>query len=353
MKTEKRNGRKKRPRVAAPLFSWKVILAILGIVLLLITAQSFIFKSFLDHLPILVGIMSNYVVWIAALLALLLWIGWRYYIGQPLRKMADAAQKVAKGDFTVQIEPRKRIKRENEIDVLLEDFNTMTQELAGNEMLKNDFIANVSHEIKTPLSIIQSYSKALQEEDLAPDEREQYLDTIIETTDKLNAMISNVLKLSKLENQHIFQEPVTYQLGEQLRRCALDFMEQWEAKDITFEIAVADVAVHYDASLLELVWNNLLANAIKFTDPGGMISLTSEVLEETVCVTVRDTGRGMDAATKARIFEKFYQGDRSRAAAGNGLGLTLAKRVVDIAGGEIAVESTPGKGSVFTVKLPL
>ncbi len=349
----KKQERKKKRRVAAPLFSWKVILAILGIVLLLITAQSFIFKNFLNHLPILVGIMSNYVVWIAALLALLLWLGWRYYIGQPLRKMANAAQKVAKGDFTVQIEPRERIKRKNEIDVLIEDFNTMTQELAGNEVLKNDFIANVSHEIKTPLSIIQSYTKALREDALSPEEREQYLETIIETTDKLNAMIANVLKLSKLENQHIFQEPLTYQLGEQLRRCSLDFMEQWEAKDITFEIDVVDVAVHHDASLLELVWNNLLANAIKFTDPGGTISLTSEVADGAVYVTLRDTGCGMDAATKARIFEKFYQGDHSRAAAGNGLGLTLAKRVVDIAGGEIAVESTPGKGSVFTVKLPL
>ena len=293
--------------------------------------------------------MSNYVVWIAALLALLLWLGWRYYIGQPLRKMANAAQKVAKGDFTVQIEPRERIKRKNEIDVLIEDFNTMTQELAGNEVLKNDFIANVSHEIKTPLSIIQSYTRLCgrmlcRRRNASSTERSS-------GPDKLNAMIANVRNSASWKISIFWEFDVS--AG---RAAAALLMTSWNSgkpRTSRSEIDVVDVAVHHDASLLELVWNNLLANAIKFTDPGGTISLTSEVADGAVYVTLRDTGCGMDAATKARIFEKFYQGDHSRAAAGNGLGLTLAKRVVDIAGGEIAVESTPGKGSVFTVKLPL
>lgn len=345
--------RKRDPRVTSPMISWQVMLTILVIVLLLITGQSFIFKYFLDHLPILVGIMSNYTLWIGAFLIILVWLVWRRYIGKPIRKIAIAAQKVAAGDFSVRVDTKAKSKRKNEIDVLIEDFNTMIRELEGNEILKSDFIANVSHEIKTPLSIIQSYTKALKEEDLPPAQREQYIDTILQSTDKLNDMISNVLKLSKLENQHIFPVPETYQLGEQLRRCALNYMERWEAKDIDFAIDVADVSVHYDASLMELVWNNLLTNAIKFTETGGKIWLTSRVQDGSVVVTVRDTGCGMDEATQQRIFEKFYQGDPSHAVPGNGLGLTLAKRVIDIAGGTITVKSAPGEGSTFTVTLPL
>lgn len=177
------------------------------------------------------------------------------------------------------------------------------------------------------------------------------MDTIIDATEKLNAMVTNILKLSKLENQQIFPAPETYQLGEQLRRCALNFMEKWQAKDIEFVIDVADVSVHYDASLLELVWNNLLSNAIKFTDKDGHISLTSKVTVNTVLVTVKDSGCGMDSETCKRIFEKFYQGDTSHASEGNGLGMALVKKVVDIVGGKITVKSSPGNGATFTVEL--
>ena len=229
----------------------------------------------------------------------------------------------------------------------------MTRELASNEMLKSDFIANVSHEIKAPLSIIQSYTKALKDGTAAPEQHKQYMDTIITATKNLNSMITNILKLNKLENQQIFPAPETYQLGEQLRRCALSYMEQWQAKGIDFEIDVEDVAVCYDASLLELVWNNLLSNAIKFTETGGRISLTSQTRDNAVLVTIKDTGCGMDEETQARIFEKFYQGDTSRASEGNGLGLALVKKVIEIIGGEITVESTPGQGTAFTVKINL
>lgn len=172
-------------------------------------------------------------------------------------------------------------------------------------------------------------------------------------TENLNSMITNILKLNKLENQQIFPAPETYQLGEQLRRCALSFMEQWQAKGIDFEIDVEDIAVCYDASLLELVWNNLLSNAIKFTETGGCISLTSQTRDNAVFVTIKDTGCGMDEETRARIFEKFYQGDTSRASEGNGLGLALVKKVIEIIGGEITVESTLGQGTAFTVKINL
>lgn len=237
------------------------------------------------------------------------------------------------------------------MDVLIEDFNKMIQELNGNEMLKNDFISNVSHEIKAPLSLIQSYTKALRDDVVPQGQREQYMNTVIEATERLNIMISNILKLSKLENQQIFPERKTYQLGEQLRRCALRFMDRWQKKEIEFEIDVADVAVHYDDTLLELVWNNLLSNAVKYTDKGGTIRLTSRKEENKVIVVAEDSGCGMDAETCRRVFEKFYQGDTSHASEGNGLGMALAKKIVDIAGGGIRVESSLGKGSRFMVEL--
>lgn len=354
MKKKKRQKRRQKDtRITAPLISWRVALSILGIMYLLVVCQAFILSEYLDQIPTLIGVLAYYLACTCVLLAVLFGLFWRYIIGKPLRKISGAARRIAEGDFSVQIASTRKDGRQNEIDVLIEDFNKMTRELASNEILKSDFIANVSHEIKAPLSIIQSYTKALKDGTVAPEQQEQYIDTILLSTKKLNSMITNILKLSKLENQQIFPTPETYQLGEQLRRCALSFMEQWQEKGIEFEIEVEDVAIHYDASLLELVWNNLLSNAIKFTERGGMISLTSQIQGGVIFVTVKDTGCGFSPEAQARIFEKFYQGDPSHASEGNGLGLALVKKVLEIVGGEITVDSTPGIGTTFTVKLNL
>lgn len=345
--------KQKDTRITAPILSWKTALIIFGIMYFLIVGQAFILSAYFDQIPTLIGVLAYYLVCTCILLAVLFGLFWRYVIGKPLRQIAGAARKVAEGDFSVQIESNRKDGRKNEIDVLIEDFNKMTRELASNEMLKSDFIANVSHEIKAPLSVIQSYTKALQDGHATPEQQEQYMDTIITASKNLNSMITNILKLNKLENQQIFSSPETYQLGEQLRRCALSYMEQWQDKGIEFEIDVEDVAICYDASLLELVWNNLLSNAIKFTETGGRISLTSQTRDSAVYVTIQDTGCGIDKEAQARIFEKFYQGDPSHASEGNGLGLALVKKVIEIIGGEITVESAPGKGSTFTVKIHL
>ena len=343
----------KDSRVTAPLISWRTALIVYSILYILIIAQTLILVIYLDRIPTLVGILAYFMVCTCVMLLVLFGLFWRYGVGKALRDISSAARKVAAGDFSVQIEPTRRDGRRNELDVLIEDFNKMTLELAGNEMLKSDFIANVSHEIKAPLAIIQSYTKAPKDGCATPEQQEQYVDIILAASKNLNTMISNILKLNKLENQQIFPAPEPYQLGEQLRRCALAYMEQWQEKGIAFEIDVEDVAVCCDASYLELVWNNLLSNAIKYTEPGGCITLTSQVQDNAVLVTIRDTGCGMDAQTQARIFEKFYQGDTSHASEGNGLGLALVKKALEITGCEIAVESAPGQGSAFTVTVRL
>jgi signal transduction histidine kinase len=275
----------------------------------------------------------------------------RYFFERPLRHLSGAAKKIAQGDFSVRIAPMRKDGKKDYVEVLFDDFNTMATELASIETLKNDFIANVSHEIKTPLSVIQGYAAALQNDALTADERNEYIKTIMEASRKLSTLVSNILKLNKLENQEIIPGAAPYDLSEQLRRCALAFEDLWEAKGISFTVDLEEAVVQYDPSMLEIVWNNLIANAVKFTEPGGVIALTLKTHGSFVLVGVKDSGCGMDENTVNHIFEKFYQGDSSHSREGNGLGLALVKTVIGITGGEISVDSKPGQGTTFTVRL--
>jgi len=284
---------------------------------------------------------------ITASIAVVSQISW----SRPMWKLGEAARKVAKGDFSVRISPLRKDGKKDYVEVMFDDFNTMAQELQSIETLKNDFIANVSHEIKTPLAVIQSYAAALQNDTLAADARHDYTKTIVEASQKLSALVSNILKLNKLENQEIVGEALPFDLGEQLRRCAVAFEDLWERKNIRLELELEEVTVAYDEDMLEIVWNNLLSNAIKFTDPGGSIFITLKARDGRVLVSVRDSGCGIDKEIQKRIFDKFYQGDSSHAQEGNGLGLALVKRTVGLLGGTVTVESSPGQGAVFTVYL--
>ena len=166
-------------------------------------------------------------------------------------------------------------------------------------------------------------------------------------------MMTNILKLNRLENQQIFPAATEYDLGEQLCQCLLQFENTWEQKEIEIETDIAEnIIIQADEELLGLVWNNLFSNAFKFTDAGGRVSVSLTAAEGFAVIQVKDTGCGMSAEVGAHIFEKFYQGDTSHSIQGNGLGLALVKRIIDIMQGEIAVESTPGEGSTFTVRIP-
>ena len=272
----------------------------------------------------------------------------------PIRRLSKAAREVAEGDFSVHIDPINPPEKYDYRDVMFEDFNKMVENLGSIETLTNDFIANVSHEIKTPISIIQNYASALQKEDLSDELREEYSHTIIVATQRLNTLVENILRLNKLENQEMKRTSESYDVCKQLCECALQFEELFEEKEIVIKADMEDRAViRADEGMMEIVWFNLLSNALKFTEPGGEITLTQTSNKNSVTVSISDTGCGMDEITKKHVFDKFYQGDTSRSSEGNGLGLAISYKVVRNLGGKITVTSEIGKGSTFTVVLPI
>lgn len=273
-------------------------------------------------------------------------------LDRPVHKLSQAARKVAEGDFSVYLPIRHAPNDLDYIDVLYQDFNAMVEELGSIETLKNDFTANVSHELKTPIAVISNHAQLLNTTALTEQQRE-YTNGILESTERLTSLIYNILKLNKLENQKIKPRPAPYNLCEQLAECAISFEAIWEQKGIAFEADMEDRAiVEADAELMSLVWNNLFSNALKFTDAGGTVSLREHSDETHITVEVSDTGCGMPTQVMKHIFDKFYQGDTSHATPGNGLGLSIALRVLQLSDGTITVNSAEGEGTTFTVLLP-
>ena len=267
-------------------------------------------------------------------------------IERPVKKILAVTEELAKGNFKARAEDISAIPGRNEFDIIAENINKMAQELSGIETLRTDFVSNVSHEIKTPLSVIGNYSTMLQSPDLSQEKRMEYAGAISDATGRLSELITNILKLNKLENQQIYPEKETYDLGE----CIVGFEDIWEKKNIELDTDIDDgLQITADKELLSLVWNNLLSNAFKFTEDGGTVKVTAHSVEGHIQVEVSDTGCGISEETGKHIFDKFYQGDTSHATKGNGLGLALVKRVIDICGAEITVKSVLGKGTSFSV----
>ena len=274
----------------------------------------------------------------------------KFMVERPVRKITQAAEKIMKGDFSARIEPIRSPDSMDGFNQIIGYFNRMAEELAGTEILRTDFIANVSHELKTPLAVIQNYGTMLQQPELSEEKRMEYAKAITNSSGRLANMISNILKLNKLENQTIYPDVREYDLGEQLCECLLAFEDAWEKKGLEIQTDIQeDVRMTADPELLCHVWNNLFSNAIKFTEPGGVVSLLLMESDDTITVSVSDTGCGISPEVGKHIFEKFYQGDTSHATKGNGLGLALVKRVIEITGGDISVKSEVGRGSTFIV----
>lgn len=272
-------------------------------------------------------------------------------VERPTKIITEATEKIMSGDFSVRIKPMQSSGMEgfNQIAMAI---NQMAEELGSVETLRTDFIANVSHEMKTPLAVLQNYGTLLQTPDLTEEKRMEYAKGVTDGSRRMADMMTNILKLNRLENQQIYPQVTEFDLGEQLCECLLQYENVWEKAKIEIDTDIAEnVKVKADAELLSHVWNNLFSNAFKFTQPGGTVTVSLSATEHHAIVKVTDTGCGMTPEVGAHIFEKFYQGDTSHSVQGNGLGLALVKRVIDIMQGEIGVESAVGKGSTFTVRI--
>ena len=272
-------------------------------------------------------------------------------VERPTKIITEATEKIMSGDFSVRIKPMQNSGMEgfNQIAMAI---NQMAEELSSVETLRTDFIANVSHEMKTPLAVMQNYGTLLQAPDLSDEKRIEYAKGITDGSRRIADMMTNILKLNRLENQQIYPQVSEFDLGEQICECLLQYENVWEKANIEIETDIAeDVKVKADAELLGHVWNNLFSNAFKFTPSGGTVTVSLTATDHHAIVKVTDTGCGMTPEVGAHIFEKFYQGDNSHSVQGNGLGLALVKRVIDIMQGEIGVESAVGKGSTFTVRI--
>lgn len=272
----------------------------------------------------------------------------KYLIYKPVDEILEITNKITRGNFNISFKPRK-FSIFNKIGT---DLTVMAEELSSIETLRTDFVSNVSHELKTPLAVLQNYGALLEEPNLPEEKRVEYAKSINRVTKHLSELVTNILKLNKLESQKITPSFRKCNVSETLCECLITFESEWDNKNLEINADIEeDVYIRSDPEMLMIIWGNLFSNALKFTPEGGKINVNLKKNGNNVSVSVSDTGCGMDEKTMERIFDKFYQGDTSHSEKGNGLGLALVKRVIDMLGGEITVESAPDAGSTFTVKL--
>ena len=266
-----------------------------------------------------------------------------------IAQLAQGMRRVANGQFDTQLKGRP----DEPFGSIIRDFNQMTESLQDVEALRETFVSNVAHEFKTPLAYIQGYATLLQDDDLTPDKRSAYIANIINATRHLSEMIGNLLEISNLGRPTAHLETKMFSLDEQLRHAMAMFMPQIERKSMSYDIDLEPVDVDANEGLLADVWTNLLSNALKYTDDGGNVGVSLVKRSRQAIVKVSDTGCGMSDDQVKHAFDRFYQGEPSHASAGNGLGLAIVRMVVKKHGGTVSVESKPGRGTTFTVILPL
>lgn len=254
--------------------------------------------------------------------------------------------RVAKGDFDVQISEVY----DDEMGELTQNFNTMVKELRKNEVLKTDFVSNVSHEIKTPLATIQGYVTLLQDESLSKEEKDRYTNIIIESTDRLSTLVNNVLNISKIDNHKISIDKSDFNLAEQIREAILSLESEWVTKNIDFDIDLEEITINNDKNLLYNVWINLIGNAIKFSKDNGKVIISLTKQDNKAVVKIKDFGCGISKEDLPYIFDKFYQADKSHSVKGNGLGLTLVKKILTLVSGSVYANSDE-TGTEFVVTL--
>lgn len=340
---------KRRNSLSTLLLSYMMFVLIISGVLTGTSYTALIFFGFLPGILLAHMGLPTLIILTAILLAWVLSLPMGRSKLKPVDDVISAMSKVSEGDFSVRVE---QTNTPGAMGVLVNSFNDMAQELGSIEMFRKDFINNFSHEFKTPIVSIRGFAKQLERDDLTDEQRREYAHIIAVESERLANMSSNILLLTKLENQQIVTDKKEYPLDEQLRNCILLLEKQWSGKNMDLALDMDEVTYLGNEEMMSHIWVNLLGNAIKFSPEGATLEVACRCVDNATEVMIRDHGEGMDSETQKRIFEKFYQGDSSHSGEGNGLGLSLVKRIVDLCGGRITVESERGKGTAFTVVLP-
>ena len=272
----------------------------------------------------------------------------------PLRRLISANEEIRHGNFKVRMSEHTNI---GELNHLMQSFNSMADELEATELFRNDFINSFSHEFKTPIVSIRGFAMQLQKDNeqhlLTDEQRKEYTDIIAYESDRLARLSSNILMLTKFENQQIVTDKTEFYLDEQIRRIVLLLEKQWTAAQVEIELDLEEIRYNFNEEMLSQMWLNLIGNAIKFSQNGGTVLIKCHKKNGFICVEICDSGEGMNEDALHKIFDKFYQCDTSHKSDGNGLGLAIVKRIAELANAEITVKSEAGKGTSFFVKLPL
>lgn len=273
------------------------------------------------------------------------------FLVKPIKKLTSATKKIAGGDFEVRLD----IKQGGEIGTLAESFENMAYDLQQLEQMRKEFVANVSHEVQSPLTSISGYATALKQMNIKDEDRERYLNIIIDEAKRMSKMSDSLLKLSLLESQSQQLQLTSFSLDEQIRRVIVALQPSWSAANIQFDLHLQGVSISADFDLLNQVWTNIISNSIKFSEQESWITVQLEQEGNNVIVRISDTGIGISPEDQKRIFERFFKADRShsRKYAGSGMGLAIVKKIVSLHQGEITVESTAGEGTTFIVVLPM
>lgn len=285
----------------------------------------------------------------------MLWFA-SHHLTKPIEEISEAVKKVADGDFTVHIDRKLKTHGKyefvNEIDVLAENFNTMTAELNGMDYMRKDFMSNVSHEVKTPVAAITGFTEILMEGGISDSEQQEYLQLVNNESIRLSRLCENMLRMSRLDHQQIVEKKDSVRVDEQIRKCIIMLSEKWIDKVRNFEIACDNLVIQSNADLLMQVWANLIDNAIKYSPENSSIYITGTIEGEYLMISIKDEGIGISDKKQSKIFEKFYQCEESHKKHGNGLGLSIVNRILELLGGRITCISVEGNGTTMIVSVP-
>ena len=327
-----------------------LIIVVLSVVILILGAMFLIghFAHITENSKIYLWVFVGVSLGVGAVVGTILSIWFSKIVKRAVKPYIDGLQRVSQGDFTTGITDESVMLQGTHI---AENFNQMVRRLNSVETLRESFISDFSHEFKTPIVSISGFAKLLKTADLTEEERNEYLDVIINESDRLVNLSKSILLLTRIDDQDA--EMDTFLLDEQLRQSVLIFDKALKDKNIQLDLSVGTLPIESSQQLLSHVWVNLIGNAIKFSPENSPIEVLAENHGEFVTVSIKDHGCGMDEETQQNIFNKFYQGDKSRSVEGNGLGLPIVQKILKAIGGDIKVQSELGKGSTFVVILPV